>query len=140
MFWGIVIQVEYTNIQTFSLDWIREEGGSLLELISPLHMSVDTSQGVITAPSQRTKRRLLPFRVLKVLFQDINTVQASKGNINQSYLQSRNRDTEEENKPMDTKGVRGGVLNWEIGIDIYTIDAAAAAKSLQSCPTVRPHR
>ena len=22
---------------------------------------------------------------------------------------------------MDTKGVRGGVLNWEIGIDIYTL-------------------
>ena len=35
MFWGVVIKVECTNIQTFSLDWIREEGGSLLELISP---------------------------------------------------------------------------------------------------------
>ena len=38
-----------------------------------------------------------------------------------SYLQSRKRDTDIENKCMDTKG--GGVdgMNWEIGIDIYTL-------------------
>ena len=39
-----------------------------------------------------------------------------------SYLQSRNRETDVENKHMDTKGERGDGMNWEIGIDIYTID------------------
>ena len=37
----------------------------------------------------------------------------------------RNRDTDVENKPMDTKGESGGVggvMNWEIGIDIYTLN------------------
>ena len=38
-----------------------------------------------------------------------------------SYLQRRNRDTEVENKHMDTKGVGRDVMNWEIGIDIYTL-------------------
>ena len=38
-----------------------------------------------------------------------------------SYLQSRNRYTDVENKRMDTKGERGGGMNWEIGIDIYTL-------------------
>ena len=39
-----------------------------------------------------------------------------------SYLQSRNRDTEIENKCMNTKGGRwGGWRNWGIGIDIYTL-------------------
>ena len=37
-----------------------------------------------------------------------------------SYLQSRNRDTDIENKCMDTKGDGGG-MNLEIGIDIYTL-------------------
>ena len=40
-------------------------------------------------------------------------------------LQGRNRDTDVENKRMDTKGgKRGGVgggKNWEIGIDIYML-------------------
>ena len=43
-------------------------------------------------------------------------------------LQGRNRDTDVENKCMDSKGGRwlGGhgcsvVMNWEIGIDIYTL-------------------
>ena len=36
-------------------------------------------------------------------------------------MQSRNRDTDVENKCMDAK-VKGGVWrNWEIGIDIYAI-------------------
>ena len=40
-----------------------------------------------------------------------------------SYLQSRNRDTNVENKCTDTKGERGRGMNWEIGIDImYNID------------------
>ena len=37
-----------------------------------------------------------------------------------SYLQSRNRDTDVENKCMDTKE-EGGGMNWEIGIDIYIL-------------------
>ena len=37
-------------------------------------------------------------------------------------LQGRNRDTDVENKRMDTKGGMGaGEMNWEIGIDIYTL-------------------
>ena len=39
-----------------------------------------------------------------------------------SYLQSRNKDTEVENKYMDTKGVVGGGMNWKIGIVACTID------------------
>ena len=38
-----------------------------------------------------------------------------------SYLQSRNRDTDVENKFMDTKGERDGEMNWEIEIDLYTL-------------------
>ena len=43
-------------------------------------------------------------------------------------LQGRNRDTDVENKRLDTKrmdvcvgGGGGGGMNWEIGIDIYTL-------------------
>ena len=41
-------------------------------------------------------------------------------------LQGRNRDTDVENKHMDTKGGKqglggGGGMNWEIGIDMYTL-------------------
>ena len=32
-----------------------------------------------------------------------------------------NRDTDVENKRMDTKGEGGGGMNWEIRIDIYTL-------------------
>ena len=39
-----------------------------------------------------------------------------------TYLQSRNRDTDVENKRMDTKGGKGGGgMNWETGIDIYAL-------------------
>ena len=38
-----------------------------------------------------------------------------------SSLQSRNRDSDVENKHMDTKGEEGGGMNWEMGIDIYTL-------------------
>ena len=41
-------------------------------------------------------------------------------------MQGRNRDTDVENKRIDTKGGKwcgggGGVMNWEIGIDICTL-------------------
>ena len=40
-------------------------------------------------------------------------------------LQGRNRDTDVENKCMDTKGEKGVgvkvVMNWEIGIDLHTL-------------------
>ena len=42
-------------------------------------------------------------------------------------LQGRNRDTDVENKRMDTKWGKwqgdggGGVMNWAIGIDMYTL-------------------
>ena len=38
-----------------------------------------------------------------------------------TYLQNRNRVTDVENKLMITKGQSGGKLNWETGIDIYTL-------------------
>ena len=38
----------------------------------------------------------------------------------QTYLQNRSRVTDVENKLMVTKGERVGI-NWEIGIDIYTL-------------------
>ena len=42
-------------------------------------------------------------------------------------MQGRNRDTDVENKHMDTKGRKpqeggdGGVMNWAIAIDMYTL-------------------
>ena len=42
-------------------------------------------------------------------------------------MQGRNRDTDVENKRMDTKGGKprggggGAVMNWAIGIDMYTL-------------------
>ena len=38
-----------------------------------------------------------------------------------SYLQNRNGLTDIENKLMVTKGERGGGINWEFGINIYTL-------------------
>ena len=38
-----------------------------------------------------------------------------------TYLQSRNRDTDVENKLTDTKWERGGWVNWEIEVDIHTL-------------------
>ena len=37
------------------------------------------------------------------------------------YLQNRNRDTDAENKCMDSKRVREAGINWEVGIGIYTL-------------------
>ena len=36
-------------------------------------------------------------------------------------MQSRNRDIDTENKLMGTKEGRGDGIDWEIGIDIYTV-------------------
>ena len=38
-----------------------------------------------------------------------------------TYLQSRNRDRDIENKHMDTKAGWGDGMNWEIEVDIYTL-------------------
>ena len=38
-----------------------------------------------------------------------------------AYLQNRNRDTDVENKHMDTIGEGRNGMNWEIGIDIYIL-------------------
>ena len=38
-----------------------------------------------------------------------------------SYLQNRNRVTDVENKLMVTRGEGEEEINWEIGIDIYTL-------------------
>ena len=39
----------------------------------------------------------------------------------QSYLQSRSKDKDVENKPIDTNEEEEGGINWEIGVDIYTL-------------------
>ena len=36
-------------------------------------------------------------------------------------MQSRNRDTDVENKSMDAKGGRGDETDWEVRIDIHTL-------------------
>ena len=44
--------------------------------------------------------------------------------VRMNRFQGRNRDTDVENKRMDTKGGKrggGGRMNWEVGIDIYTL-------------------
>ena len=60
----------------------------------------------------------------------ISYINAYMWNLEKLYrwtsLQGKNRDTDVENKRMDTKGRKpggdgGGVMNWEIGIDIYTL-------------------
>ena len=59
----------------------------------------------------------------------ISNINAYMWNLEKWYrwtcLQDRNRDTDIENKCMDTKGESrdggGGGMNWEIGIDIYTL-------------------
>ena len=38
-----------------------------------------------------------------------------------TYLQNSNRVTDVENKLMATSGEKVGGINWEIGIDIYTL-------------------
>ena len=38
-----------------------------------------------------------------------------------SYLQNRNRDTDVENKLMDTKEEGRDGMNWEIGVDIHIL-------------------
>ena len=48
-----------------------------------------------------------------------------------TYLQSRNRDTDVENQHLNTKGVRGHGIEWEIGIDIYMLCLVT-----QTCPTL----
>ena len=50
------------------------------------------------------------------------------------YLQNRNKVTDIENKFRDAKVGSEGGMNEEIGRT--NITAAAAAKSLQSCPTL----
>ena len=59
----------------------------------------------------------------------ISCINAYMWNLEKWYrwtgLQGRNRDTDVENKRMDTKGGSGGGggggMNWEIGIDMYTL-------------------
>ena len=47
-----------------------------------------------------------------------------------SYLQSSNRDTDKENKHMDTKVRRRCGMNWETGIDMYTLLTLCTEKAV----------
>ena len=47
-------------------------------------------------------------------------MESEENRYRQPYLQSKDRDTDTENKHMYTKG-EGGGMNWEIRIDLYTI-------------------
>ena len=57
----------------------------------------------------------------------ISSINAYIWNLEKWYrstsLQGGNRDTDAENKRMEMKGGKwgGGGMNWEIGIDIYTL-------------------
>ena len=42
-----------------------------------------------------------------------------------TYLQSRKRDTDVENKHLDTNEIRGHGMDWEIGIDMYMCCASS---------------
>ena len=50
-----------------------------------------------------------------------------------SYLQSRNRDTDVENKHTDTQGKREDGVNGEIETDIYTL-LCIREKTNENCP------
>ena len=58
-----------------------------------------------------------------------------------TYLQSRNRETDIENKHMDTKWGRRNGLNWEIGIDICTLlrvkSTSLVAQTVKNLPAMR---
>ena len=71
------------------------------------------------------------------IWQDQYNIVKSKKKYKVTYLHNISKLTDIENKFMVTKGERGGSINWKFGIILYT---AAAAKLLQSCLTVRPHR
>ena len=64
----------------------------------------------------------------------MNTYVESRKIVWWTYLQSRNRDTNVENKRMDTKGAGDKLGDWNGYIYIHT--HTAAAKSLRSCPTL----
>ena len=53
------------------------------------------------------------------ILQDITFIWNLKKN--RTNLQNRSRATDVENKLMIAKVAREGVINWEIGIDIYTL-------------------
>ena len=79
-------------------------------------MWVDLETVIQSEVSQKEKYRIL-MRYLSIYIWNLEKW------YRWSYLQSRNRDTDVENKCMDTKGEGGGGMNWEIGIDIdiYTL-------------------
>ena len=41
--------------------------------------------------------------------------------VQMNLLAKQNRDTDIENKRLDTQGRKGGGMNWKIEIDIYTL-------------------
>ena len=50
-------------------------------------------------------------------------------------MQSRNSDRDVENKLMEMKGEREGVVNWEIGTDIYTLLLLSRFSRVGLCAT-----
>ena len=89
----------------------RNEIGSFVE------MRMDLETAIQSDVSQKEKQ--IPY------------INAYMWNLEKWYrstgLQGRNGDTDVENKRMDTKGGKrwggwgGGVMNWAIGIDMYTL-------------------
>ena len=45
----------------------------------------------------------------------------SRKMVQMNLLAKQNRDTDSENKRMDTQGRKGGGMNWKMGIDIYPL-------------------
>ena len=52
---------------------------------------------------------------------DITYMWNLKKQYKRTYLQNSNRPTDRENKLTVTKGEGGGGINWEFGINIYTL-------------------
>ena len=46
-------------------------------------------------------------------------MESEKPDIEKSYFKSRNRDTDVENKCIDTYGRGGDEMHWEIGMDLH---------------------
>ena len=84
------------------------------------------------SPERKIKTRSLwNFQIMKRNSGDKREKKSKLQDVNGKWyrwtgLQGRNRDTDVENKCVDTKGGKwgwggGGGMNWEVGIDIYTL-------------------
>ena len=80
-----------------------------------------------------TTWKALPLKIMiQISYSNIYTWNLEKW-YRWTYLQSRNRYIDIENKHTVTKQGKGGAMNWEAEINIYTVQFSSVA---QSCPTL----